>query len=285
MPELPEVETIRRDLGAGLLGKKIKQVEIRKERLVKNRVDRFCHILEGNSFGAVERIGKLLVFYPACSDKILLIHLKMTGQLIYCRGDNIIAGGHSLPKIQGCLPNKYSHVYFVFEDSSHLFFNDMRTFGYLKLVDKQELEKIKKQYGPEPLFRGFSRDYLVRLLARRKTGVKSVLLDQKAIAGIGNIYADEILFRARVLPWRRAGELSSEEVKRIHAATKHIIRQAIKHRGTTFNDYVDANGNIGGFSRLLRVYGRAGEKCGCGSKVEKTQVAQRGTYYCPKCQK
>lgn len=285
MPELPEVETIRSDLEAGAVGKTIKKIEIKKERLVKNDASVFRTALKGNSFASAERIGKLLIFPLSRGDKYLLIHLKMTGQLIYCTGENVIAGGHSLPKIQGCLPNKYSHVYFVFEDDSHLFFNDMRTFGYLKLASETELAQVKSRFGPEPLSREFTLDYLQKLLARRQTRIKAVLLDQKAIAGIGNIYADEILFRAGILPQRHAFSLTEAEVKKLYNSIKYIIRLAIKHRGTTFNDYVDANGNIGDFGRLLKVYGRAGEKCrSCGSKIEKTKVAQRGTYYCPECQ-
>jgi formamidopyrimidine-DNA glycosylase len=286
MPELPEVETIRSDLEAGAVGKTIQKIEIRKKRLVKNDASVFRKTLKGNSFASAGRVGKLLIFRLSEGDKYLLVHLKMTGQLIYCEGENIIAGGHSLPKIQGCLPNKYSHVYFVFEDDSHLFFNDMRTFGYLKLVGSDELARIKSRYGPEPLSKEFSLDYLRDLLARRRTSIKAVLLDQKAIAGIGNIYADEILFQAGVLPWRYAFSLTEDEMKKLFSSSRRVIRLAIKNRGTTFNDYVDANGNIGGFSRLLKVYGRAGEKCrSCGSRVGKTRVAQRGTYYCPECQK
>ncbi len=286
MPELPEVETIKNDLKKKILGKKIKQVTIRKKRLVRGSARAFVRELKGNSFKDIKRIGKLLIF-TLNNGKYLLIHLKMTGQLVYRRNKKIIAGGHGSPKITEHLPNKYSHIYFKFNDDSGLYFNDMRQFGFVQIVSKPVLEKIIAGFGPEPLSRQYKIEEFKEIFKNRKTSVKAVLLNQKLIAGIGNIYADEILFTAGVRPDRRAGSLKQQEMENIFNATKSVLRKAIKYRGTTFNDYVDASGNVGRFVRHLKVYGREGERCKKCEKgiILKAKVAQRGTQYCKVCQK
>ncbi|MCU0678897.1 MAG: bifunctional DNA-formamidopyrimidine glycosylase/DNA-(apurinic or apyrimidinic site) lyase [Planctomycetes bacterium] len=285
MPELPEVETIKNDLKKKILNKKITGVTVKLARIVKNDPKLFRRILAGNSIQDIERIGKLMIARLEKGEHYLLIHLKMTGQLLYCQGETVIAGGHSLPKIVGCLPNKYSRVIFAFADGSHLFFNDLRTFGYLKLARGEELRIVKGQYGLDPLSREFSGQKLNQILKNRQTNIKAMLLDQKSIAGIGNIYADEILFAAGVKPDRRAGSLRPGEIKKIASAVKRILKKAIKYRGTTFNDYVDAEGKVGGFVKRLKVYGREGESCRrCGAIIKKMKVAGRGTRHCPGCQ-
>lgn len=285
MPELPEVETIRRDLTSRLLNKKISKVEIGKKRIVKNQAGMFIKFLTGNKFKAIDRVGKLLIFHLQSSG-FLLVHLKMTGQLIYCHRGTFIAGGHSLPKIGLELPNKYSHVIFSFANGDRLFFNDLRQFGYLEIVTPQQLEKVKARFGMEPLTANFKLTELAEILRKRSAPIKAVLLNQQLIAGIGNIYADEILFAARILPTRRASSLSDKEIKNIFLASKKILAMAIKHRGTTFNDYVDAQGNVGSFVKFLKVYGRSGKKCyRCGGVVKKIKMSGRGTHYCTDCQK
>ncbi len=285
MPELPEVETIRRDLASRLLNKKITGVEIRKQRMVKNNARIFVKILTGNKFTAIDRIGKLLIFRLQTGG-FLLIHLKMTGQLIYCHQGKFIAGGHSLPKIGADLPNKYSHVIFSFADGDRLFFNDLRQFGYLIIVAPEQLQKVKNKFGMEPLTVNFKPDKFTEILQKRTAPIKTVLMNQDLIAGIGNIYADEILFAAQVNPKRSANSLTKKEVKRIFQASNSVMKRAIEHRGTTFNDYVDAQGNVGSFIRFLRVYGRKGQKCyRCGGVVKKIKMGGRGTHYCPSCQK
>ena len=286
MPELPEVETIKRDLSQKILHKKITKVEVHKERIVKNGAKEFLRILTGNSFARLDRIGKLLIFVLERDGYNLLIHLKMTGQLIYCHRGDFVAGGHSLPKIGNTLPNKYSHVIFTFADNSRLFFNDMRQFGYLHLVKLKDLEKIKNKYGIEPLASNFKLEALKKIVKKRSAPIKAILLNQQLISGIGNIYADEILFAARIRPDRKADTLSDSEIKKIYSASQKIIKAAIKFRGTTFNDYVDANGNVGSFVKFLKVYGRQGKKCPhCGGIVKKIKMSGRGTHYCPACQK
>ena len=286
MPELPEVETIKRDLSQKILHKRITKVEVYKERIVKNGAKEFLRILTGNKFVRLDRIGKLLIFVLERDGYNLLIHLKMTGQLIYCHRGDFVAGGHSLPKIGDTLPNKYSHVIFTFADNSHLFFNDMRQFGYLYLVKQVDLEKIKKKYGIEPLASDFKLEALKKIIKKRSALIKAILLNQQLISGIGNIYADEILFAANIRPDRKANTLSDSEIKKIHLASQRIIKAAIKFRGTTFNDYVDANGNVGSFVKFLKAYGRQGKKCPrCGGVVKKIKMSGRGTHYCPACQK
>lgn len=285
MPELPEVETIRRDLSQKVLNKKIVHLEILLKRIVKNDYTKFKKEILNDSFLSIDRIGKLLIFKMKKSDKYLLVHLKMTGQLIYCLGKSIIAGGHSDASDVRCLPNQHTRVVFEFSDKGKLYFNDLRTFGYLKLVNDKELGLVKEKFGIEPMDAGFNFDFLKGLLKNRKTNIKALILNQNLISGIGNIYADEILFASHVMPTRLANSLNDSEIKLIVKNSKTILNKAILNRGTTFNNYVDADGQKGNFSKLLKVYGRAGLKCkGCGGVVKKMKVAGRGTHYCDMCQ-
>jgi len=287
MPELPEVETIKKDLSILIINKKIKKIEISLKRIVKHDPKVFAKILVGNKFTRIERIGKLLIFGLANYKKYLLIHLKMTGQLIYQKNDKIIPGGHSDNIEIEKLPNKFTRVIFNFFDGSKLFFNDARTFGYLKIVDEKELESVKNRFGIEPLTEKFKLVDFEKIIKSRKTNIKAVLLNQQLISGIGNIYADEILFLAKVKPDREANKLIKKEIKNIFEATGKIIKNAIKYRGTTFNDYLDANGNKGNFVKFLKVYQKEGSMClVCKKeKIKKAKVAGRGTRYCPECQK
>ncbi len=298
MPELPEVETVRADLTKKIINKKIDKLEVRKLKIVKNDLKDFNKNLLGKSFSDIERIGKLLIFVikNPKEKKYLLIHLKMTGQLIYTDKKRTIAGGHSnsraesikyrLGGLEENMPNKFSHVIFSFSDKSKLYFNDMRQFGYLKIVNQGELEAIKLKYGIEPLQKNFTWKNFQKLFQGKKTNVKAFLLKQDVIAGLGNIYVDEILFASGVLPTRTASSLDREELKGVFDNTKKIIRKAIKSRGTTFSDYVDSEGKKGNFSSFLKVYGREKELClACKrTKIVKIRVAGRGTRICPKCQ-
>ena len=217
----------------------------------------------------------------------------MTGQLIYLAKDSQVSGGHSLSShsfekaVGGELPNKYTRVIISFSDKSNLFFNDLRKFGYMKLVNQAELDAfIFKNYGPEPLDNNFILSDFITTLKKRHRNIKSVLLDQKIVAGLGNIYVDEVLFAAGVRPMRLASELNKGEVTKIFQVIPKILTLSIKHRGTTFSNYVDSKGKRGNFSSLLQVYGRGKEKClKCSSAIIKTKIAGRGTHYCPHCQK
>lgn len=286
MPELPEVETLRKDLLVFLKNKRIVDLSIKLERLIKSDLKEFKKTIKNNSFKNIRRVGKLMIFELEKSDKTLLVHLKMTGQLIYVSQDSLVAGGHSDSSSPEFSENKYSKLIFQFSDGSKLFFNDMRTFGALKLVDVRELIEIINKFGIEPLQKDFRLKSFQKIVEKRSLNIKALLLNQNLVSGIGNIYADEILFRAGVRPDRLSKELSKSEIKKIWQSTEVIIKKAIKERGTTFNNYRDARGKKGNFVKFLKVYGRGGEKCKkCKSVLNKIKLSGRGTVYCSVCQK
>jgi formamidopyrimidine-DNA glycosylase len=285
MPELPEVETIRRDLTEKLVGRKIKKIEVVDKKISQN--GKLAYFLSGKKIFSINRVGKLLIF-DIGSDNFLLIHLRMTGQLIYTADGKMTAGGHSFggDEFKDGLPNKHTRVWMEFSGGEKLFFNDVRRFGLVKVVSLKELGDIKEEYGIEPLLAGFTVDNLKKAFSKLRISIKAALLDQKKVAGIGNIYADEVLFAAKILPWRVASSLSDDELKLVHREAERIIAKAIEYRGTTFSDYLDANGKKGNFTAFLQVYGRNGEKCTkCGGKISKKRVAGRGTHFCLSCQK
>jgi len=300
MPELPEVETIKNDLKEKILKKKIKKVDLRLKKIVKSSARNFALDLEGNNFKDIKRRGKLLIFGVgtrqrlAPTNKYLLIHLRMTGQLIYQKNKKIIAGGHSdggrdeaVPRLYNDLSNKHTHIIFYFSDQSQLFFNDLRRFGVVKIVNEKELEEVLNNFGVEPLENSFSLKVFQNIIKNKGGNIKAFLLNQKYIAGIGNIYADEILFEAKILPNRKVASLKIEEVKAIYQAIRKILKKAIKYRGTTFYSYTDARGQKGNFTKFLKVYKREGESCLRCRKgiIIKTKIAGRGTRYCSECQK
>lgn len=287
MPELPEVETIRRDLEKVVIGKKIIGCFLTKTKVIRGNSRVFRKALLGNRIVRIERIGKLLLFALA-SGQYLLVHLKMTGQLFYAQGARVAArGGHSLSKaLDDTLPNKYTRAVFTFANRGRLFFNDLRLFGYLALVDERQKQAVIETYGIEPLTRQFTGERFNGIFSRRKTSVKAVLLNQTLIAGIGNIYADEICFAAQVKPSRSAARLAKAERSRLWQATEDVLKRAIAARGTTFNSYVDGAGRRGSFLAQLAVYGRGGQPCfRCGAQLKKIRVAGRGTVYCAHCQR
>jgi len=277
MPELPEVETVRRDLRRCILGKKIVQVEVGKEKLVRGvSVKGFKKYLKGKSFSEIDRRGKLLVFrFKRGTRKTLLVHLKMTGQLVYKSFKGMVIGGHRMKNL-GELPGKYSHIILDFEDGSRLFFNDLRQFGYWKLVKKKELDKILNEFGMEPLTGSFKWEEFRKLVKDRRRQVKAFLLDQKMVAGIGNIYSDEICFKTGIRPNRKLDGLDEEKVKILYKEITKVLRKAIERKGTSYGSY----------SRFLKVYGRDGKKCLICKKgrIRKMNVAGRKSRYCPICQ-
>jgi formamidopyrimidine-DNA glycosylase len=285
MPELPEVETIRRDLQFALLGKGIRSALFPTGKCITQTEKQLRELLEGNRFESVRRRGKLLIFDLAFGDKTLLVHLKMTGQLICHIPGGLIVGGHPQANIDD-LPNKHTHAVIALADKTTLYFNDVRTFGYFKLVSDEELEVVLNKFGHEPLEEAFTFLLFDELFKKRTTSIKAFLLNQQVIAGIGNIYADEICYRAKVHPGRPVNTISLPERKRLFTAIKKILDQAVSKRGTTFSDYVDASGNKGGFFPYLKVYNQEGERCHrCGDDyIEKIKLAGRGTHFCRSCQ-
>jgi len=197
-------------------------------------------------------------------------------------------GGHSDQKIDFDLPGKFTKVVLEFADESKLFFNDMRVFGYMKIVDEKEKERIEREFGVEPVgeFESYKVVKFIKLLEGRKTAIKTLLMNQKIIAGIGNIYADEICFCSKIKPARKVDSLKPLEIKQLFKCIPQVLKLAIANRGTTFNNYVDSAGNKGSHLNFLKVYGREGEKCRrCHQGViKKTKMVGRGTHFCEECQ-
>lgn len=287
MPELPEVETIRQGLKKHVLSKRLEKPLVNLPKMVRGNVTAFQAALTGNSFAEIDRRAKLLIFRLEQGDHSMLLHLKMTGQLIYPNSVDRVAGGHPFPEFNVELPNKYTHLIFPFADGSQLFFNDLRQFGYVQLVDNTELDSIFTKYGLEPGTSNFTWEAFQNLLQGRRSPLKQFLLNQQLIAGLGNIYADEVAFYAQVRPDRPLNTLTLAEQRRLFEGIETIIGSAIEHRGTTFRNYADSEGKKGGYAQFLQVYGRAGERClRCGqAEIEKIKLAGRGTHFCPNCQK
>ncbi len=288
MPELPEVETIRNGLRRFVLNKEIKELKIFDKKLTPFLIG--YKKIKNDKILEIDRVGKLLIFKFKKSSLFLLIHLKMTGQLVYLpkNSEKLMVGGHS-ESGQGVIEKKdFKHLRFQinFLNGDVLFLNDIRRFAYVKLVNSEELNQIKNRFGLEPLEKIKYSDFLRLLERRANKNVKAFLLDQSLVSGIGNIYADEILFASGVLPQRKVFSLKETEKKLIFSNISRILKLAVKKRGTTFSNYIDAEGQTGGFIKLLKVYGRDGQKCRkCNNLILKDKVAGRGTHYCSKCQK
>lgn len=284
MPELPEVETIAKELDKKLRGKIVKEVEILDKKALNIGLSKFRELAIGQTVKSVKRRAKIIII--ELREKYLLIHLKMTGQLVFVSEKEKIAGGHPMAREGKELPNKFTRVIFNFGDNGKLYFNDARKFGWIKLVDIKALEENLKNLGIEPLSEEFVLDKFKEVLARQKnTAVKQALMNQKYLTGIGNLYADEILFAAGIKPFRQSKTLSEPEIKNLWQVIPKILKYAVKHRGTSFSDYVDAEGEVGSFAKYLKVYGRAGEKCKkCGQLIKKMKLGGRSAHWCDVCQ-
>jgi formamidopyrimidine-DNA glycosylase len=267
MPELPEVETIRAQLAPRLEGRVLSRVEILDPRLTRP-YDLFevMEELEGDRVASVGRRGKYLVLRFE-SGLALLVHLRMTGSF-------------------GFEPASHERAVFELDDGTRLVYRDVRRFGTWLVLEDAELDPyLSTKNGPEPLGARFTASWLRSRLATRSAPVKAVLLDQRVVAGLGNIYADEALWRARVSPLRPANDLSAEEVGRVHRAVRTALRTGIARQGSTLRDYATPEGTSGSMQDEFRVYGQDGEPCPrCGTQIAKTRVGGRGTWYCPRCQ-
>jgi len=269
MPELPEVEVIARGLQR-LIGQSIiQEVEVLWPRSVaRPEVPAFIQGLAGRRIIDVRRRGKFILF-SLDDGRSLLAHLRMTG------------GFCVFPRTTP--PHPYVRVIFHLTDGRDLWYVDIRKFGRLYLVNSPE--EVLQALGVEPLSAEFTAERLADILRRRKGAIKPLLLNQGIIAGVGNIYADEALFRAGIHPLRRAADLDMEEVRALHAAIREVLQEAIDHRGTTLRNYRDADGETGQNQFRLNVYRRQGEPCRrCGTPIERIVVGQRGTHFCPHCQ-
>lgn len=287
MPELPEVETVRLQLKHKIIGQKIKKIEVFKHKSVDLN-EGFEKTLLGKTIADIDRIGKLMIFSFVGEDNLfMLAHLKMTGQFFYVNEKNeIVGGGHTATVADHKLPTSHTRVAFTFDNKTKLYFNDMRIFGYLKLATRDEMELAKARFGPEPINDEFDISWFWSKLRKRKTPIKAALLDQTFIAGLGNIYVDEALWRAKISPTRSADKITKKEAVALATASGEVMKESIAVGGTTFQHFKDTGGENGNFKDYLKVFGQQGKKCErCGTIIKKIRCAGRGTHYCPKCQK
>ena len=272
MPEIAEVETVRNTLKKRILHKKIKEVQVFYAPIIENDLKDFQSKLINQSFIDIKRRGKWLIFET--EDYYLLSHLRMEGKYFI--------------KAISEAKEKHEHIIFVFTDNSTLRYRDTRKFGRMKLILKSELENtecIKKQ-GIEPLDKNLTESYLLEKFKNKKIPIKTALLDQTIISGLGNIYANEVLFASKIYPLTLACQLNSEDCKKICLASKTIIKEAIKMGGTTIRSYTSSLGVTGRFQQNLKVHKKENEPCTiCKTMIKNIKIGGRSTYYCPNCQK
>lgn len=279
MPELPEVETLRLQLSQLLPGLIIRDIEILKSKsFVGDK-----KLLIGAKISDVRRFAKLLVI-DFTNDRSLAIHLKLSGQLIY-RGKRQPQKILVTDPLLKSLPNKHTRVIITFENSDVLYFNDLRIFGWMKVVQSNQLNNLVDNFGPEPL-KDLTYAQFEKILGSSKKPVKLVLMDQEKIAGVGNIYANDALFLAGISPKTEAKKISKEKAKLLYDKLLNVLKDGIKWGGASENNFRDAFGQMGRKQEHFYVYGRQGEKClnNCGEKIRRIKLAGRGTFFCPKCQ-
>ncbi len=277
MPELPEVESLRRILVRTAVGRTIVNVRIGKKPLRRRATADFSGAITGRRIVKLSRRAKYLII-ELDGEHVMLVHLGMSGSLTH---------RHAGFDADDFDP-RHDHLEFALDDASRLVYNDPRRFGMVRLVERTALASTAelKGLGPEPLSREFNADYLAAKARGRTAAIKNLIMDQRIVAGIGNIYASEILFQAGVRPTRRAGRVTRSEIEKIRAATPIILRAAIGNNGTTFRSYRDSRGKPGRFAERLRVYGREGEPCyTCSTPIKNVVVGQRASFFCPKCQR
>lgn len=289
MPELPEVETVRSGLSLLLPGKQVKAVSHDNPKSFPNAPEDVQAFLVNSMVAGVRRRAKVLLI-DLSTNYTLVIHLKMTGQMVYRGNDDNerFGAGHPSDSLIGQLPDRYTRVTIEFDDSK-LFFNDQRKFGWVRLMPTVEVQNLDffKKVGPEPLGADFTASQFIKRIMRRKnTSIKAALLDQTVIAGIGNIYADESLWGAKIHPATLVKNVSSAKLKLLFKEIQYVLALAIEKGGSTDKNYVDAKGRKGSYLDFARVFRREKLPClRCGTTIQKSRVAGRGTHTCPKCQK
>jgi formamidopyrimidine-DNA glycosylase len=274
MPELPEVETVARGLRTVLPGRRILSVRLGKTDFIEDppAVER---LLPGLQIAGVRRHGKFLLvnFEPSkgiANDELLMIHLGMTGKLVTHNPDEPVA--------------PHTHVFVALDDGRELRYTDVRRFGQIRIIGSHERAIFLGRTGIDPL--EATEDEFRAALRGRRARIKALLLDQHVMGGMGNIYTDESLWRARIHPKRLGANLRDDEIRRLYCAVREVLTEAIRLRGSSVSDYVDADGNRGGFQRRHRVYQRKGKKCfRCGTPIKRAIVAGRSSYFCPGCQR
>lgn len=275
MPELPEVESVRKGLESLVKGQKIADVKVDWQNIiVTDDIAEWCQSLKGQQIEKIGRRAKFLIFY--LTDFAMISHLRMEGKYHYFKVDEIPA-----------IKDKHTHVRFIFTDSSQLHYHDVRKFGRMEIIAKSAVANYfaQRQIGPEPVAEQFDLSTFKKQLLRYKKAIKTILLEQKVVAGIGNIYADEILFSAQIHPTRFANRLSELEVIALHQAIIKIMQLAVQAGGSSIRTYLNALGEAGTYQNYLQVYGRKEEPClRCGHLISKIQLGGRGTHFCSYCQ-
>lgn len=274
LPELPEVETIKNTLAPKIRGKEFVEVQVKLPKVIASpSPETFCQELKRKTVTELGRRGKYLLIFLT-SNLTLILHLRLSGRLTYTPSP--------FP------PARHTHVIFTFHDGAQLHFNDLRQFGQLSLVPTLELAQFPPlaKLGPEPLSPSFNAEAFADLISQRKGQLKPLLIDQTFLAGIGNIYADEILFHTGLSPRRSAATLTPSEVARLYQSICTVLEAGISSRGTSVRDYVDGEGKRGDYQNKLCVYAREKMPCfSCGNPIERQRLGGRSTYFCPTCQK
>ena len=272
MPEIAEVETVRNTLKKKILNKTIKDVNILYEKMIESPIDEFKTILIGNSIKDIKRVGKWLIF--DLGDYSLLSHLRMEGKYFVKNHDEEV--------------NKHEHVIITFDDNTDLRYHDTRKFGRMNLVKTSEVDNVEaiKKQGIEPISEALTKEYLYEIIKTKRLPMKTILLDQTIIAGLGNIYVDEVLFASGINPLKIGKDITLDECDRIRVTSKKIIEKAIENGGTTIRSYTSSLGVTGHFQDYLCVHKREGQECNkCHTLIKRIKVGGRSTYYCPNCQK
>lgn len=280
MPELPEVETIVRRLQTVLPQKEISAVTVLKEKSFGGNPSDLTNV----KISEVTRKAKIIEI-KLDSEASLLVHLKMTGQLIFVDDTIRLGGGHPTSDWVQSLPSSHTRVQFTFSDGSHLYFNDQRIFGWVRHYSASEVEREYARYAPDVIEDQISPDYFWERVQRTSRAIKVVILDSTIMSGLGNIYACDALNLAQISPFRKANQLSRAEADRLLDACKAVLEKGIQLGGATIEHFRHVDGFSGGYQDAVLVYGREGEPCyNCGGTIQKEKLAGRGTYFCPECQ-
>ena len=287
MPELPEVETVKRGLLKLIVGRKIVAVKSDNPKSFPNSSNDIAAFLIDSKIIDVRRRAKVLMI-DLSTNYTLVIHLKMTGQLVFVDSTSRFGAGHPNDSLVGNLPDKSTRVIITFSDESHLFFNDQRKFGWVRLIPTAEVPNLPfmLKVGPEPLEPDFTaKQFIARFKKRPRTSIKAAILDQSVIAGVGNIYADESLWGAKIHPARKVESVTDAELTELYSQVRYVMNLSIEKGGSTNRNYVNAEGKKGSYMDFARVFRREGLQCPrCGDEIVKIRVAGRGTHICLTCQ-
>ena len=289
MPELPEVEVVKRSLENLINNLLIKDIQINEVNLRYKVKKREIRQIIGLKIQSIERRSKYLLFF--FNKKIIMLaHLGMTGKFFVIDQKKVKKKTSFYYSIENTKKDKHDHIVFIFKNKTKLIYNDVRRFGFIKFYSYKKFKENShlKFLGPEPLESTFNIDYFKNYIAGKKRSIKDILMDQKFVAGLGNIYVNEILYYSKVKPTRKAHKLSIYEIGKIITGTKKILKKAISLGGSSIKDFSSSSGKDGSFQQYFNVYGKKGKNCSnsdCKKKIKKIVISNRATFFCPKCQK